>query len=1542
MENIQEHIDFLSSLPTRVVGTSGFYRAAEYVANEFSDYGLELGPDGFFHVYPYTTTVENFAELSAAEIHGGSIRLLTVWPNLVLTSQTPPGGIEGDLLYIEGTGKIEDLDGKEIAGKIVVMSYDSGSEWLNVAKLGAKAVIFLPSDGSFTQDSTSKFATAPLYFPRYYAADNTSTVRELARSGTNARITCNMHWEVVNGLNVLGVVEGSDPKLKDQIIVLSAHFDSWTPIPELAPGAQESCGISVLLELARIIAASAAEGHGPKRTIWFVALSGQWQALAGARNFVMDYLFNGRAGGDWPYTSPSQYKVYAWLGLDLSTGSDQLGYLFFSYFYRPTSLEGLFSGRVEALIQLLKANQESNLRSILDAMGQISPQYSDYDPLFGDDDLTKNTPTGLMYGFSFKAGGSSYIPYRDYLESEPAMVAGKPAMTLRTIYDYRVKQWTVEDTAETVSLANLKPQALLALGTVWTMLNVPSLNIDYDSKARPAVDEATPGPVYSGPGMSAVRGNLQTYDTFTDRFKDYWSNDTALVVVTNQEWDSRSYIVTATDKKGEFLVKGLGSPSLYLGYLGAVGPHYDFSAFVIDNSTGQANMVSMGGSHTAGVFITGGTALTGIPSLYYRGERMKLPVYQLATVVVFDAFSPYVLSPAYVDPVTGDPSNDPVAGAVSVAMPYATRYYPQLTSVSPPINIITAAESEFHSRWECRSLDIWVEYVTPNVKIGLMMTSTQVGLKLGLLVNSSESNLMGTGFVLDQGQEIRLSALETASDFFNVNEARIKELGSFGILDPNVINLHRSDKELLTQAIEALNDEQYSKAYSLLYSVWTGETGVYSQLLSTVYDVASVTVFFAALLLPFAYVLEEVFYGKGGTKSVGAIVLIFCATYVVFSVLHPGFSIASSPVTIVLGFVMVTLMLPLLAIFFGEASTAVSELRKRLKGSHEEEVARISQTVSAFSVGIGNLRKRTFRTSLTAITLIIFIASLTSLTSITTLKITEYRDIYGEAGIAQPLAPYTGIQIKQLGFGPLSAELVDTVSTLIGHGAIVDYQVWYYPNFFSSVSGERSLELTYPNGTLCCRFKALLGLTQGLPKLYGMDSFLEGGLAADSSETASSVPRVIPVVIPMTAAKKLGLELNDRFNSTGLSFVVTGLIDDERMDKAQNIVDLDQDAPTPLDLSMLTAGIGQPGGRAPTTLMKLHWSDIMILPASIAMSLGGEVRQISVTFPNESDFDAVISGGLEESARRLIDVHNLEIVEGRAGQPVSLVSRRNQTVISGLSFLMIPLLIVIFAVFNTFLASVYERVKEIRIFSAIGLSPRNVAEMFIAEALTFGVLSSVIGYVVGIGLVKFLPLLPGFLPRGFVPNYSTAVIVVVLGLSMLAILISSIYPALKASTLVTPSFERRWSVPTKPVGSIWEIPMPFSADNADEALAVLRFVKEYLDANAVERAGIMFASKSTELRRLNENEWLLRGTTRLAPFETGLAQVADLRAAPDKEGKITFVLRLEHQSGQLARWVSSAREYAGLIRRQLLLWRGLVPSERAKYLEESLGKSESK
>lgn len=81
--------------------------------------------------------------------------------------------------------------------------------------------------------------------------------------------------------NTVGEVRGS--KKPDEFVVVGAHLDSW----DLASGTTDNgTGSSVILEVARVIAKMASEGHRPTRTIRFVLFTGEEQGLYGSKRYV--------------------------------------------------------------------------------------------------------------------------------------------------------------------------------------------------------------------------------------------------------------------------------------------------------------------------------------------------------------------------------------------------------------------------------------------------------------------------------------------------------------------------------------------------------------------------------------------------------------------------------------------------------------------------------------------------------------------------------------------------------------------------------------------------------------------------------------------------------------------------------------------------------------------------------------------------------------------------------------------------------------------------------------------------------------------------------------------------------------------------------------------------------------------------------------------------------------------------------------------------------------------------------------------------------
>lgn len=84
--------------------------------------------------------------------------------------------------------------------------------------------------------------------------------------------------------NVLADLPGTDPALKDQVVMLGAHLDSWHSATGSADNAD---GAAEVMEAMRILKAV---GARPRRTIRVGLWSGEEQGLLGSRHFVEQYL----------------------------------------------------------------------------------------------------------------------------------------------------------------------------------------------------------------------------------------------------------------------------------------------------------------------------------------------------------------------------------------------------------------------------------------------------------------------------------------------------------------------------------------------------------------------------------------------------------------------------------------------------------------------------------------------------------------------------------------------------------------------------------------------------------------------------------------------------------------------------------------------------------------------------------------------------------------------------------------------------------------------------------------------------------------------------------------------------------------------------------------------------------------------------------------------------------------------------------------------------------------------------------------------------
>ncbi len=112
--------------------------------------------------------------------------------------------------------------------------------------------------------------------------------------------------------NTVAEIPGSDPALKDEVVMLGGHLDSW----HSGTGATDNgAGCAAVMEAARIIIAS---GLKPRRTIRVALWSGEEQGIFGSTNYVKKHFGEKKDGT--LVKGPDYDKLSAYYNLDNGTG----------------------------------------------------------------------------------------------------------------------------------------------------------------------------------------------------------------------------------------------------------------------------------------------------------------------------------------------------------------------------------------------------------------------------------------------------------------------------------------------------------------------------------------------------------------------------------------------------------------------------------------------------------------------------------------------------------------------------------------------------------------------------------------------------------------------------------------------------------------------------------------------------------------------------------------------------------------------------------------------------------------------------------------------------------------------------------------------------------------------------------------------------------------------------------------------------------------------------------------------------------------------
>lgn len=334
----------------RETGTVGQQKAAEYLAGQFQQFGLPAIGENGGYLQSISFIAQSWEDIDL-KVNGEETRHLWDFYAYPRTNVSQQGtftealflgfgiddkaysdyhkaDVQGKLLLIYD-GEPMDAAGKSrLTGTITPSSWST--DWrqkLQVARAkGAAGVIIIDRNFKINvQDARKEILNSRMDIgksenPQDNYVNNWFISSELARkilgnqvdaviAARNAasqkgklrpvKLKCQIELtqkkreRSLQGSNVLGFIEGSDPQLKEEVVIVSAHYDHLGKRgDDVYFGANDNgSGTSTVLEIAQAFAQAKAAGEGPRRSVLCLLVSGEEKGLLGSQFYASNPIF---------------------------------------------------------------------------------------------------------------------------------------------------------------------------------------------------------------------------------------------------------------------------------------------------------------------------------------------------------------------------------------------------------------------------------------------------------------------------------------------------------------------------------------------------------------------------------------------------------------------------------------------------------------------------------------------------------------------------------------------------------------------------------------------------------------------------------------------------------------------------------------------------------------------------------------------------------------------------------------------------------------------------------------------------------------------------------------------------------------------------------------------------------------------------------------------------------------------------------------------------------------------------------------------------
>ena len=750
----------------------------------------------------------------------------------------------------------------------------------------------------------------------------------------------------------------------------------------------------------------------------------------------------------------------------------------------------------------------------------------------------------------------------------------------------------------------------------------------------------------------------------------------------------------------------------------------------------------------------------------------------------------------------------------------------------------------------------------------------------------------------------------SAMDLYTIDEYRRAAFRRAGIENRAIDMLHDEAGVHLANAAQALADDDGASFHRAATTALASEIRAYTALRALGDDVMRGAIFLLLMLAPFAVAMERLVFAfpKIGHRIAGSVVIFVLMSAILWS-FHPAFRITAQPAVIVMAFSILLLSLLVIIMIMKKFEKDLEELRSGRAEASGAQTSRGGVIGSAVWLGIANMRKRKVRTVLTGTTIALVTFVLLCFSSSSYYRDKRQMALHGVE------SPYAGVLIHLPGMKELSPRAVSLVKNLLDADGNVATRYWLN----DPAPGWR-VPMRNPATGQQHGVRGALGLT-------GRESGLAvpAGFFPNWEQFASGTG----CYISKRAAQALAVEPGGSLDVCGRTLTLLGVFDGREAEK--NLYMLNGQSLLPRDLSVIADStqtqadmqhsFASGGGmEVERNVTPLAGGEVAILPASFVKAIGGKLRSLAIGCESAE--------AAETTAFALLKVLSFPMYYGAAEDvnvavTIPLVPKPPRS-------LLIPMIIAALIIFNTMLSSVAERKGEIHIYTSLGLAPRHVGVLFVAEAVTYGLMGSIFGYVVGQGVAKVLTHFD--LMGGITLNYSGSSVIMTMGVVMVVVVLSAIAPAMMASRLATPSKDMKWSVPEAKDGVIHDI-LPFTI-SLPAAKGLNAFIHEFMAAHQDGSTGNFTTDALTLLPQADGIVAGIGATVWIAPYDLGVRQSVRIEIRPAEEEALCDIhIELGHESGRPRNWWRLNRVFLGDMRRQLLGWRNVRPEQIREFLQ---------